>query len=62
MWDFEEDLIIRKVVKNVLVIIDTCSAGTMFSQTHDLKSNMVLIGSAGWDEFAYSKGGDQYIG
>ena len=23
---------------------------------------MVLIGSAGWDEFAYSKGGDQFIG
>lgn len=23
---------------------------------------MVLIGSSGWDEFAFSKGGDEYIG
>lgn len=43
-------------------MIDTCSAGTLFSQTLKLKGNIYLVGSSGWDEFSYSRKTDKIIG
>lgn len=59
---FLKDLLIRKVLKSIFLIIDTCSAGTLFSEMEGKYDGLVLLGSSGWDEYALSKGGDIYIG
>lgn len=57
-----EILISQKRVKNILIVVDTCSAGTLFSKVKDIKGNVYLVGSSGWDEYAYSRSADKLIG
>lgn len=59
---FLKDLLIRNLTKSIFLIVDTCSAGTLFSEMKEKFDNLILLGSSGWDEYSISKGGDIYLG